>query len=107
MAVEVDVDVDPLGGAASGSHNVYHLRAPWGELSAGPTASTTEVEEDVDGKPPRGRCRRVRQRPPPMLKTTSMVGPLGALLAGSSTSTTEVEEDVNGGPPMGRYWWVR
>jgi hypothetical protein len=27
---------------------------PWGALPAGPTASTTEFEEDVDGGPPGG-----------------------------------------------------
>jgi hypothetical protein len=27
-----------------------------GALPAGPTASTTEVEGDVDGRPPGGRC---------------------------------------------------
>jgi hypothetical protein len=42
-----------------------------------PVASTTKVEEDVDSRPPRGRYRWVRQRPPLRLKKTSMVGPLG------------------------------
>jgi hypothetical protein len=37
--------------------------------------ATTEVE-DVDGGPPGGCWRQVRQRPPPKLKT-SMAGPLG------------------------------
>jgi hypothetical protein len=43
----------------------------------GPTASTTDVEDDVDG------------------------GPLGALPAGPIASTTEVQEDIDGGPPGG------
>jgi hypothetical protein len=64
----------------------------------GPIMSTTKVEEDVDGRPPGGHCQRVRQRPPPRLKTTSMVGPLGALLVGLAASTTEVGYDVDGGP---------
>jgi hypothetical protein len=41
---------------------------------AGPVASTTEVEDIIDG------------------------GPLGALLVGPVASTTEVEEDLDGGP---------
>jgi hypothetical protein len=28
--------------------------APWGALPVGPTTSTTEVEEDIDGGPPGG-----------------------------------------------------
>jgi hypothetical protein len=43
----------------------------------GPTASTTEVEEDVDD------------------------GPLGALPVGPAASTTKDEEYVDGGPPGG------
>jgi hypothetical protein len=65
------------------------IAPPWGVLPVGPETSTTEVEKDVYGGPHGGRCRRVRQRPPPMLKTSSMAGPVA--------STTEVEEDVNGG----------
>jgi hypothetical protein len=42
---------------------------------AGPTAATTEVE-DVNGEPLEGAGGKVRQRPPPKLKT-SMAGPLG------------------------------
>jgi hypothetical protein len=46
-----------------------------GVLVVGPAAATTDVD-DVDGGPPGGCWRQVRQRPPPMLKT-SMVGPPG------------------------------
>jgi hypothetical protein len=46
-----------------------------GALLVGPTAATTKVEEDVDGRPP-----------------------WGVLPAGPVTSTTKVEEDVYGGP---------
>jgi hypothetical protein len=74
---------------------------PLGVLLAGPAASTTEFEDDIDGGPPRGRYRQVRQRPPLSLKTVSMVGPQGALSMGSVASTTEVEDDVDGGPPGG------
>jgi hypothetical protein len=35
----------------------------------GPAASTTEVEEDVNGRPPGGCYQLVWQRPPPRLKT--------------------------------------
>jgi hypothetical protein len=41
------------------------MAAPLGALLVGPAASTIEVEEDVDSGPPAGRCRQVRQRPPP------------------------------------------
>jgi hypothetical protein len=41
----------------------------------GPATPTTEVE-DVDGGPPGGAGGKVRQLPPPKLKT-SMAGPLG------------------------------
>jgi hypothetical protein len=46
-----------------------------GVLSAGLAVATTEVE-DVDGGPPGGCYRQVRQRPPPKLKT-SMAAPQG------------------------------
>jgi hypothetical protein len=48
---------------------------PLGVLPVDPTVVTTEVKGDVDGRPPRGCYRRVQQRPPPKLKETSMVGP--------------------------------
>jgi hypothetical protein len=48
-----------------------------GAVDKGPTSATTEVE-DVDGVPPEGAGSKVRQRPPPKLKT-SMAGPLGVL----------------------------
>jgi hypothetical protein len=51
------------------------MAGPWGVLPAGLTAATTGVGY-VDGGPPRGCFRHVRQRPPPELET-SMVGPLG------------------------------
>jgi hypothetical protein len=59
-------------------------------------AATTDVE-DVDGGPPGGCWRQVRQRPPPKLET-STAGPLGVLAAGPTAATTEVG-DVDGGPP--------
>jgi hypothetical protein len=51
------------------------MAGPLGALPMGSTTSTTEVEDDVDGMPLRGRCRWVRHRPPPSLKKTSMAGP--------------------------------
>jgi hypothetical protein len=74
----------PLGGVGSRYWQWLPLvvrcrwRPPWGVLPAGPTTTTTEVEEDVDG------------------------GPLGALPADPVAATTEVEEDIDGGPPRGR-----
>jgi hypothetical protein len=61
----------------------------------GPTASATEVEEDVNGGPPGVTIGGggVRQHPPPRLKMTSMAGPVA--------STTEVEDIIDGGPPGG------
>jgi hypothetical protein len=64
-----------------------------GALPAGPAASTTEVEEDVNGGPPRRCYRWVRQRPPPMLKMS-----MAPLPAGPAGSTIKVEEDINGAP---------
>jgi hypothetical protein len=52
---------------------------PLGVLSVSLVVATTEVEEDVDGRPPGGAGR----------------SPVAA--------TTEVEEDVDGGPP-GECW---
>jgi hypothetical protein len=49
----------------------------------GPVASTTEVEDDIDGGPPVGCCRQVRQRPPPSLKMTLMAGLLEDAAGGS------------------------
>jgi hypothetical protein len=51
---------------------------PLGVLSTGPAVTTTEVEEDIDGGPP-----------------------LGVLPVGPTTTTTEVEKDIDGGPPGG------
>jgi hypothetical protein len=48
------------------------MAAPLRALLVGPTASTTEFEDDVDGGHPGGCCRRVRQRPPPSLMTTGL-----------------------------------
>jgi hypothetical protein len=56
------------------------MAGPLGVLAAGPAVATTDVE-DIDGGPPRGCYQDFWQRPPPMLKT-STVGPLGG--AGSS-----------------------
>jgi hypothetical protein len=52
------------------------MAGPLGTLSMGPAVSTIEVGDDVDGGSPGGRCRQVRQCPPPRLKMTSMVDPL-------------------------------
>jgi hypothetical protein len=67
----------------------------------GPTASTTEVEEDVDGRPHEGHCRLLRQGPPSMLKKRLMTTPLGVLPAGMVVSTTNVKDDIDGGSPGG------
>jgi hypothetical protein len=58
---------------------------PLEALSVGPVASTTEVEDNVDDSPPGVRCGWVRQRPPPRLKKTSMAGPLGSATGGSDS----------------------
>jgi hypothetical protein len=76
------------------------MSGPLGALPVGPTASTTEVEEDVDGRPHEGHCRLLRQRPPSMLKTL-MTAPLGVLPAGMVVSTTNVKDDIDGGSPRG------
>jgi hypothetical protein len=52
----------------------------------GLAVATTDVEEDIDGGPPRGRYRRVQQWPPLRLKMMSMVAPLGDATSGSSSS---------------------
>jgi hypothetical protein len=70
----------PLWGAGGKSGSGHHRswkhrwRAPWGVLAAGLTAATTGVG-DVNGGPPGGCWRQVRQRPPPELET-SMAPPL-------------------------------
>jgi hypothetical protein len=51
---------------------------PMWVLAADPTAATTNVK-DVDGGPPGGCWRQVRQRPPLKLET-SMAGPLGVVV---------------------------
>jgi hypothetical protein len=51
------------------------MAGPLGVLAAGSATATTKVE-DVDGGLSRGAGDKVRQQPPPKLKT-SMVGPLG------------------------------
>jgi hypothetical protein len=56
---------------------------PLGALPVGPIVTTTEVEEDIDGGPPRAHCRRVWQQSPPRLKKMMMVGPLGSATGGS------------------------
>jgi hypothetical protein len=71
---------------------------PLGVFAAGPPAATIEVE-DVNGVPPGGCWRQVRQRPPLKLETL-MVGPLGVLPVGPGASTTEVE-DIDDGSPGG------
>jgi hypothetical protein len=64
-------------------------------LVTSPATTTTRVG-DVDGEPPGGCCRQVRQQPPPELET-SMAGPLGVLAASPTVATTEVG-DVDGDP---------
>jgi hypothetical protein len=59
-------------------------------------AANTDVE-DVDGVPPGACWQEVRERPPPMLKM-STVGPLGVLAACPAVATTEAG-NVNGRPP--------
>jgi hypothetical protein len=54
------------------------MAGPLGGTTACPVPSTIKVEEDVDGRPPRG-----------------------ALPAGLTASTIEVEEDVDGEPLVG------
>jgi hypothetical protein len=49
-----------------------------GALSAGPIASTTGLEDDVDGRPPGG-----------------------VLPMGPTASTTKLEDDIDGRPPKG------
>jgi hypothetical protein len=56
----------PLEGTVDGSGSIRHrvlktmsMAGPWGALSTGPVASTTEVEDDVDGGPLGRRCRWV------------------------------------------------
>jgi hypothetical protein len=75
------VDGGPLGGNAGGFGSVHHrvlkmtsMTAPLGVLPVGPTTSTTEFEDDVDGSP------------------------LRTLPVGLATSTTEVVDDVDGDP---------
>jgi hypothetical protein len=51
------------------------MAGPLGVLPAGPVAATAGVG-DVNGGPPGGCCRQVRQRPPPEF-VTSVAGPLG------------------------------
>jgi hypothetical protein len=72
---------------------------PCGALPVGPTASTTEFEDDVDGGPPGGRYQQIRQRPPQSFEDDVDGGPLGALSVGPAASTTEVQGDIDGGAP--------
>jgi hypothetical protein len=78
--------------------------SPLGVLAACPVVATTKVE-DIDGGPPRGCGRQVRQQPPPKLNT-SMAG-LGMVLAVDLAATTTEFGDVDGGPPGGCWWQVR
>jgi hypothetical protein len=65
----------------------------------GLVAPTTVVEGDVDGGPLERCCRRVWQRPPPLLKETSMAPPPWEVLPVSPAAPTIiVGEDVDGGP---------
>jgi hypothetical protein len=71
---------------------------PLGVLAAGSVAATSDGE-DIDGGPPRGCWRQVRQRPPSKLEL-SMVGPPGVLAAGLVAATTEAR-DIDSEPPGG------
>jgi hypothetical protein len=66
------------------------MAGPLGVLLAAPAASTTEFDDDVNGAPPRGRCRWVRQRPPLRFKTMSMAGPLGGAVGESGSIRNRV-----------------
>jgi hypothetical protein len=67
------------------------MAGPLGVLLVGPAVATTEVEKDVDGGPPRRRCRQVQQRPPPKLKETSMEGCLGGAASRSGRGPWNAE----------------
>jgi hypothetical protein len=58
---------------------------PWGALPVGLGASTTEVEDGIDGEPPGVRYRWVQQRSPLRLKKMLMAGPLGSAASRSSS----------------------
>jgi hypothetical protein len=62
------------------------MAAPWEVLPVGLAVPTIVVREDVNGKLPRRYLRRVRQRPPSLLKETSMVGPLRGAAGGPSSA---------------------
>jgi hypothetical protein len=68
----------------------------------GPTAPTIIVEGDIDGSPPGKCCQWLRQRPPLLLKETSMAAPWEVLPAGLAVPTIVVREDVDGELPR-RY----
>jgi hypothetical protein len=74
------------------------MTGPLGVLAAGPAAATTEVE-DVNGGPPGGCRRQIRQWSPTKLKT-SMAAPWGCWRQGPAAATTEVE-NIDNGPPGG------
>jgi hypothetical protein len=74
------------------------MACPMGGAAVHPATSATGFKDDVDGGPPGGHYRLVRQHPPPRLKTTSMVAPWGALPVGLIASATKFEDDVDGGP---------
>jgi hypothetical protein len=66
------------------------------------TGNGYQLLQDMDGSPPGGRCRRVRQCPPPSFEgDIDGRAPGGALSVGPIMSTTKVEEDVDGRPPGG------
>jgi hypothetical protein len=76
----------PVGSAASTTKVEDDVDGgPRGALPVGPAASTTEFEDDVNAGPPRGHYRWIRQRPPPSLKMMSMAGPLGSTVHGSDS----------------------
>jgi hypothetical protein len=79
----------PLGGAVGRSGSAHHRSwrrqwwAPWGVLSPGLAAATTEVK-DINGGPHGGCCQQVWQRPALELET-SMAVPLGGAVSRSGS----------------------
>jgi hypothetical protein len=67
----------------------------------GLAASTTEVEDDVDGGPLGGAAGGSGSVHHRGLRRRRWQAPWGALPTGPTASTTEVEDDVDGGPQRG------
>jgi hypothetical protein len=78
-----------------------------GAVPVRPIASTTEFEDNVDGKPPRGRCRQVWQRPPPRFEDYIDGGPPGGVAGGSDSVHHRVLKTTLMAGPLGVLRWVR